>query len=359
MARSVTFGGALHAGIVLLTCALAAPSGLPRAETLRYALTVPDRQSVTYELELPVSHPGLLNIHAVWSGRRMLSFRLDPPGSSTTYRRSGVSPQYLEAEVSPETLGQGPWKLSIYALPYRGAAEGTLTVKLPDPRELRVEPKPTATPVAPTVELERWMRAREEPPGGSAEEILMFRATEHFRAMLTAPGAAMDACRWQSPFLRFLVDQRDGTAAPPDSSTRRLLERFADAIAGVEELRSSSDPMIAGPPPEDPAMRATWVRVRSDRIHDLESDLDDLLNAVEDGFAPELESSEWPGRLASCLTACERHFEERVRVGEERAVNRELARAQWERLIAAEQALRRLLAFRTGNVVVTPRFRVR
>jgi hypothetical protein len=44
-------------------------------------------------------------------------------------------------------------------------------------------------------------------------------------------------------------------------------------------------------------------------------------------------------RLVSCLTACERYFEERIRLGERQATNREIAIAQWERLLAAAEAL--------------------
>ena len=36
---------------------------------------------------------------------------------------------------------------------------------------------------------------------------------------------------------------------------------------------------------------------------------------------------------------CQRHFEERVRLGEERATNLDLARSEWDRLLAAAESL--------------------
>ena len=69
---------------------------------------------------------------------------------------------------------------------------------------------------------------------------------------------------------------------------------------------------------------------------------DDVLGLLRRGHAPELTDEEWPMRLTSCLTACQRHFEQRIRLGEELATNFELTRAQWDRLLAARSALRDL-----------------
>ena len=58
--------------------------------------------------------------------------------------------------------------------------------------------------------------------------------------------------------------------------------------------------------------------------------------------AGELESESWPTRLVSCLAACERYFEQRVRLGEREAQNAELAQAQWAPLTAAADVLEAL-----------------
>ena len=82
--------------------------------------------------------------------------------------------------------------------------------------------------------------------------------------------------------------------------------------------------------------------VRRDRLEQIESELDEVLGLLRRGHAPELTDEQWPMRLTSCLTACQRHFEQRIRVGEELATNFELTRAQWDRLLAARSALRDL-----------------
>ena len=56
--------------------------------------------------------------------------------------------------------------------------------------------------------------------------------------------------------------------------------------------------------------------------------------------APALAEERWVPRLTACLTACERFFDDRVRLGsEEMAPNRELAEAQWDRVLAAARVL--------------------
>ena len=46
-----------------------------------------------------------------------------------------------------------------------------------------------------------------------------------------------------------------------------------------------------------------------------------------------------PVRLVSCLTACERYFEQRARLGEERAGNGDIALTQWPRVLSAGEAI--------------------
>jgi hypothetical protein len=49
----------------------------------------------------------------------------------------------------------------------------------------------------------------------------------------------------------------------------------------------------------------------------------------------------WPARFSACLAACERYFEERVRIADE-AANAELARTEWDRYLDAASALEAL-----------------
>ena len=157
--------------------------------------------------------------------------------------------------------------------------------------------------------------------------------------------AAADSCRWQRELMRYLADRRDelaATGAGPSGNTLKVLGRMADAIRHVEEYRTSSEPILAGPPPEETQRRRIWTELRRERFQPLERELDELLQILRRGHVPGLEEELWPTRLVSCLTACERHFEERVRLGERQATNREIAEVQWERFLAASGALRAL-----------------
>ena len=68
-----------------------------------------------------------------------------------------------------------------------------------------------------------------------------------------------------------------------------------------------------------------------------------MLSLLQRGHAPDLDDEEWPLRLVSCLTACERYFEQRARLGEKRAGNRDLALTQWPRVLSAGQAISSLV----------------
>ena len=126
------------------------------------------------------------------------------------------------------------------------------------------------------------------------------------------------------------------------------------AIKRVETLRSSDDPILAGPAPSAPAERRNWFLLREQQILVLESALDDVRAELERGHAPELQSQPWTLKLMSCVTACERFFEERVRIGDERATNLDLARVQWERVLAAAEALEALVALGEGAASGSP-----
>ncbi len=99
---------------------------------------------------------------------------------------------------------------------------------------------------------------------------------------------------------------------------------------------------MAGPPPDNDSLRPAWIRARRERFQSIETRLDDALLLFQRGHAPDLEDQTWPVRLISCVTACERHFEERGRLGEERASHRQLVADQWSRMLEAAELLETL-----------------
>ncbi len=334
------------------------------AEVRPYTLEIPDGEAVSFELEFEVEHPGRLSILAEWTGPRILSFRLErTPGRVHEARRSGPSPQRIDVDVHPWDLSRDPvWTLTIRALSGRGAGSGVISLHLPEPEEpeppaAAAEPPPKL-PAPPT--LEPWARARQIPEGASAQEAHLFRTIEAFRVHAVASNGDLvaDACRWQSDLLRYLGGWRDELVSSgeiPPVSSRRYLGRLVAAIRDVEELRSSDDPILAGPVPEDSLRRRAWKTLRRQKIDPLEHELDALANMVRSGHAPELEQLEWPTRLLSCLAACERHFEQRVRLGAERAINQELAGAQWEPILAAAEAMEALVYLAPPDVPANER----
>ena len=270
--------------------------------------------------------------------------RLVAKGYAST---EGWELQQIEVEVDEATRDTGPWLLSIYALPTRGLAEGRLTIEVPEPAPADPEPAISEAPFERPVEPPApWARPRGAPSGIAQDLHAVFVSTERFRQFVVVNDAgAPDSCRWQLDLLRYLAEQRDrltDDGTYPTAATREMLQRIVSAIELVEELRTSRDPVLTGPPPRDKALRETWLRMRRDRLEQIESELDEVLGLLRRGHAPELTDEEWPMRLTSCLTACQRHFEQRIRLGEELATNFELTRAQWDRLLAARNALRDL-----------------
>jgi hypothetical protein len=75
----------------------------------------------------------------------------------------------------------------------------------------------------------------------------------------------------------------------------------------------------------------------------VEEELGALLHELHRGYAPELEAEPWFSSFLSCLIMCERHFEEEARLGVHRASNGELVRQQWDRVLAAVDALDALI----------------
>jgi hypothetical protein len=340
---------ALLVGVTLWLGALAGTAAGTVDPTHVYAIELIDRMPTSYRLELPVEAPGTLVVEAEWEGPRLLSLRIDRPDGSRV-RRAGQSPLRIETEVAPDEVDLHPWLLSVNAVPTRGAAEGLLSIRVPLVAD---EPAADSTPAAaprrdrPEARPEPWERPRAAPPRASSDLASLFEATERYRATVTAPDgdAPPDACEWQDDLLRFLAERRDGLAdhgAAPSRETTLLLERIVDAVETVEELRASLDPVIGGPPPRSPRKLRAWLVKRRERMQEIEAELDGLLATIQRGHVPELAAAEWPARLVTCLAACQRHFEERVRLGEDRAVNRDLAQAQWDVVLRAVDALRLL-----------------
>ena len=320
---------------------LAAPVS---AETVIYTLEIPESDSVTYELDIDVAHPGELTIDAAWSGSRTVSFRLEPKSRSATFRRAGPSPIQLRAEIDEAGVDDGPWRLLIHALAKRGSGSGRIHIQLPGPPAPALPPLGTDTAPPTPAEPDPWTLPRRAPAGLSPSWSQYLESVERFRAIVVeADGESPpDSCRWQGDLLRFLAEQRDErltSAVPPPGATRNLFGEMVDVIGDVEELRNSRDPALAGPPPKNRAHRAVWERLRRERWRDPEYRLDEALESIYRGHAPQLAEEDWPVRLISCVTACQRHFEERGRLGDERATNRDLARAQWDRILAARGAL--------------------
>ena len=72
-----------------------------RAETLTYSLELPASQVVGFNIDLDVDHAGPLVLEGDWSDDRVLSFRLDRPGSrERPVRRTGPPPLRLEVDVA-------------------------------------------------------------------------------------------------------------------------------------------------------------------------------------------------------------------------------------------------------------------
>jgi hypothetical protein len=319
----------------------------PRAETRQFGLEVPDGRGVSFDVELPVEHPGEIGIRAEWSCPRVLSFVVrGPGGGQPRARRSGPSPQAFRVGVSSRDLvRRGPWSLRIHALPGGGGGRGSLWVELPDPPRATAPADRTAAPEPPRVE--RWALAAPVPPGATEQVARLHDLVERFRReVVDAQGSLVpDACQWHSGALAYLAEWRDRfsrAGALPLRSTRRYLGRLAEAAGRVEQLRSSPDPLLAGPGPPSAAERRAWLMARRRVFEPLERELDSLLESLGAGHAPELETQPWPRRLVSCVLACERYFEQRARLGEERATNAELAASAWKPILAATQAFAEL-----------------
>ena len=331
------------AGLAWICCAPVA------AETLRYGLQIPDGDSVTYLLDLDVRHPGELTVKADWNGPRNLSFKLTPPDRAYgALLRSGPSPQEMETTIKAEGFRAGVWTLRIFALSGKGLGEGSLVVELPGPRSKVPEVEEREAETIHRPEPEPWMRPFHPSSPVRTDLVPFLEATERYRANLFGRDyeAPHDVCQWQAPLMRYLAESRASMlsgSTRPSETTGEFLKHLATAIDSVDEMRRTKDPLVNGPAPGDTAMRNAWLKLRTRKIRPVEDELDQLLSLLQRGHAPDLDDEEWPLRLVSCLTACERYFEQRARLGEKRAGNRDLALTQWPRVLSAGQAISSLV----------------
>ncbi|ANM29575.1 hypothetical protein ABI59_08290 [Acidobacteria bacterium Mor1] len=337
--------------LCILTVALALGSAAPAsAETWPYRLEIPEGRRAGFELSFDVEHKGVLAIEAEWTGLPVLTFKIEPPNGLGIVRRSGPSPQRIEVLVDERGLSSsGQWKLSIQSLANGKGGDGMLWLMLPDdappPPPPASDPPLIAAADAPeTAAAEPWLMARRAPRGASEQQIRMFDSVEQLRQELVSPEntLGLDNCRWQGDMLRYVSYWRDRmheTGEIPPVATRRYLKRVVEAYRDVEKLRNGDDPILAGPMPEQRSRQRAWLRVRGKRIEKIERALDMLSDDVRDGHAPELREQDWPVRLLACLAACERHFDQRLLIGEEKADNLELTLAQWDAIAAAARTL--------------------
>jgi hypothetical protein len=337
-------------GSVLLVLGLAwVCHGSATAETLRYGLEIPDGESVTYLLDLDVRHPGNLVVRAEWSGKRSVSLKLTPPGRAYgALLRSGPSPQELETTIKSQGFEAGVWTLRIFSLSDRGRGEGSLVIELPGPLPEVPETVPNESKPVDRPEPEPWMRPFHPSSPVRTNLVPFLEATERFRRDLFGSEyeAPHDVCQWQVPLMQYLADLRTSILSEshlPSETTGKFLDRLATTIESVDRMRLTDDPLVNGPAPDDPALRNAWLKLRTTKIDPVEDQLDQLLSLLRRGHVPDLESEEWPLRLVSCLTACERYFEQRARLGEKRAGNRDLALTQWPRMLSAGEAISSLV----------------
>jgi hypothetical protein len=324
--------------IVILVGSLTAA----RAGSVDYTIAVPDGRDATFEVPFSVEYAGSVTIDASWTGPRLLFFGVEGPGRVSVARRSGPSPQRVVVAVDPASLARGSgFKLTIKALPARGEAAGVVRLTLPDApevvarREAELHPPPPPPPPPPA-----WALRTLAPQSATPDIARVYEAVEGLRAaVLDTKDGPADACTWQIEFLKYAVALRDrwtdrGTA--PDVPTLRYFARLAAAIRSVDMLRTSTDPVIAGPVPANRDERHDWLLARNEIVRPIERSLDELTELLRRGHAPALEDELWLPRFTACLTACERYYEERVRFGgDENAPNRELAGAQWDRILEA------------------------
>ena len=311
------------------------------AATLEYRLELPADRMLSYRVEFEVTHPGRVRLEADWAPPRVLVFRLEG-ANGQTMRRSGPPPQTIELQVGPDEAGsESVWALSFSGLPARRESTGRLLIELPDSPAIRKQKEEAAAPaVLEPPPAPPWLLPVGTPAGLSPERTRVYETTERFRR-LVADTSIPDHYRWQEDTLRYLAAKRDAAAdgdSPLTRSTRTAFQRIVEMARTLDSLRDT-EVALPGPPPRDAVKRRAWEQLRHPEFTPIEDELDALMIDLERGHAPELESEEWISSFLSSLLVCERHFEERARLGADRASNRDLTQRQWSRILAATDAM--------------------
>lgn len=332
----------------------------PRLYSFELGLSGGDRVAV----RLPREPAAWLQLRVTWTGGRHLLLRLKGTDGEVL-RRSGPSPLTLDlsthALATPATSVAGA-ELSLHALPGRGIARGTIEIfEVAERSHLeRAEPRPTAPPDGNSAGGEMSAAVF---LSGSVERVAVPSSIESIQTYVTHvtrdEAGPRDACGWQYALVEYFRRADDQLARPArvppilSLETAKWFARLEMLAAAVDNLRSSKDPIVAGPPPGDPVRRRAWADLRRERLAPIEQELDAMAESLRAGYAGELDEERWPRRLISCLTACQRHFEERGRLGSEEASHGELAEAQWERLRLAASALKSLalVDFQVGELL--------
>jgi len=331
--------------LLFATGLLVAASSGSRAATVEYGLDLPAHQRLSYQVEFEVAYPGRVTIEADWSPTRVLVFRVAGAGDQA-FRLAGPPPERIEIEVdADEIVADRPWLLTISGLPSREPAQGRLTIELPDSPDAAPAAEAVEPPAA-EVESPPWRLAARAAPGVGRNRQQLHEAIERFRQRVVDSGVA-DAYRWQDGALRYLAGMREAPAANAtlQKSTRTMLERVADAVQRLDDLRFA-DTSPLGKAPTDPLSRRAWDNVRDPRFVPIADELDALMGELHRGHAPRLERELWFTNFLSCLIVCERHFEQRARLGADRASNTELVSAQWQSVLLVADALDALRADR-------------
>jgi len=326
---------------LLAVCVVVCPAA--QATQVEYALDLPANQRLSYEVEFEVAFPGRVMLEAEWSPMRVLVLRLDGPGDKAM-RRSGNSPQRFELDIAPDQIVKdSPWKLTISGLAAREAAQGRLTIELPDSPRATAKQDQTGQQ-APLPQPDPWTLPVRAPTGQNHGRLQLHRMTEQFREQVVG-ASEPDTYRWQDGMLRFLAERRDRATtagSPVEPSTRTMLERVVEVVRKLDDLSDLETEPLEGPAPTDSVGQRAWKTVRHPRFARVDSELDTLLTDLYGGHAPELEPELWFTNFLTCLIVCERHFEQRALLGAERASNGELVREQWATVVAAVDALNAL-----------------
>ncbi len=339
---------------VLVLCAAGFAASPLRAETSSYSISAPGGAPALFEIPLEAAHPGQVVIAATWKGARLLSFRVVPrQDRAAVLHRSGPSPQRVDMTVNAIDLQSGParWTLEIRATVGRDPADGEVIVTVPDPPEVvaaREEAERPPPPPPPTPDP--WTLAVSAPDDAAPRLKSLFERVEDLRVAVFGddPFTIHDPCAWQADALRWLAERRDLLAAKnasPAPETLLYFRQLAHVIRAIETLRTSSNPLLAGPPPAEPARKQAWLVVRRDALRPIETELDAVASILRKRELGELSDARWLARMLACATASERSFEARGRGADRTSADTDPSDAQWQRVVAAAAAFDALAAW--------------